>query len=155
MVTLSQSCQKLCPLTPNTRGKWTHLLIYLFLFCSFIPKIAFLQEDIQGNICYITCISTLHQVFISMKTMLPKVLLHLTEIDVKTCFDVKTVSQNENQTARVICSGYNEPQSTTKMVQVHWIQIDLKWTKLHKIWRQLHQQLFKTKTLTGLNSHKV
>ena len=41
-----------------------------------------------------------------VKKQLPKVLLHLTENDVKTCFDVKTVSLNEKQTARVFCSEY-------------------------------------------------
>ena len=41
-----------------------------------------------------------------MKKILPKVLLHLTEIDVKMFFDVKTVSLKEKQTARVFCSEY-------------------------------------------------
>ena len=54
---------------------------------------------------------------------------NLTDIDVKTCFDVKTVSLNEKQIARVFAVNMNERQSTTEMIQVHWIQIDLKWTR--------------------------
>ena len=47
-----------------------------------------------------------------MKKILPKVLLHLTEIDVKMCFDVKTVSLKEKQ-QKYFAVNMNERQSTT------------------------------------------
>ena len=129
MGTLSQSHLKLCPLTPNTRGKWTHLLIYLFRFCSFIPKNSVFAgghtgEYLLHNLHYHPS-PGIHK----YKKILPNVLLHLTEIDVKTCFDVKTVSLNEKQTAKVFAMNMNERQSSTEMIEVHWIQIILKWTR--------------------------
>ena len=61
--------------------------------------------------------------------ILPKVFLHLTEIDVKMRFDVKTVSLNKNKQQEYFAVTINERQLTTEMIQVYWIQIDLKWTR--------------------------
>ena len=128
--TLSQSRLKLCPLTPNTRGKWTHLLIYLFPFCSFIPK----NNVFVGGHTGEYWLHNLHfhpspGIHMYEKKYFEKYYYIWQKMTSKPVLTLKRFHWTKNKQQEYFAVNMNDRQTTTEMIQVHWIQIDLKWTR--------------------------